>query len=198
MNTKDHALDLALKALESERDKYLEWGDEDGAPDDVHEAITAIKQARSASVQDKCFLCGERIESCASTVCPKATPPAAPVQEPVAQGDAVMNKDKALAKEIGSRTYETVTRDDVFDLAFETGIGLPVKNEFWGVSVECEVYELQEFAELVAEKARREEREACAAPTVPDALTDRDPETAEYREGWNDCRALMLNWRNDQ
>ena len=37
-----------------------------------------------------------------------------------------------------------------------------------------------------------------ATPLVPDALTDRDPETAEYREGWNDCRALMLNWRNDQ
>jgi hypothetical protein len=42
---KDEALKLALEALESERDKYLEWGDEDGAPDDVYEAITAIKQA---------------------------------------------------------------------------------------------------------------------------------------------------------
>jgi len=39
------ALKLALEALESERDKYLEWGDEDGAPEDVYEAITAIKQA---------------------------------------------------------------------------------------------------------------------------------------------------------
>jgi hypothetical protein len=47
---KDKALDLALEVLESERDKYLEWGDEDGAPDDVYEAITAIKQARSAPV----------------------------------------------------------------------------------------------------------------------------------------------------
>ena len=36
-----------------------------------------------------------------------------------------------------------------------------------------------------------------AAP-VPDALTDQDPETPENREGWNDCRVLMLNWRNDQ
>jgi len=50
--TKDEALKLALEALESERDKYLEWGDEDGAPDDVYEAITAIKQARSAPVQE--------------------------------------------------------------------------------------------------------------------------------------------------
>jgi hypothetical protein len=46
--TKDEALDLALEVLESERDKYLEWGDEDGAPEDVYDAITAIKQARSA------------------------------------------------------------------------------------------------------------------------------------------------------
>lgn len=34
---------------------------------------------------------------------------------------------------------------------------------------------------------------------IPDALTDQDPhETPEYRAGWNDCRALMLNWRNNQ
>ncbi len=52
MNKQTEALKLALEALESERDKYLEWGDEDGAPDDVYEAITAIKQARSAPVQD--------------------------------------------------------------------------------------------------------------------------------------------------
>ena len=45
--TKDEALDLALEVLESERDKYLEWGDEDGAPEDVYDAITAIKQARA-------------------------------------------------------------------------------------------------------------------------------------------------------
>ena len=35
----------ALEALESERDKYVEWGDEDGAPEDVYEAITALRQA---------------------------------------------------------------------------------------------------------------------------------------------------------
>jgi hypothetical protein len=52
-------------------------------------------------------------------------------------------------------------------------------------------------ADAIADE-RSVEREACSAPTVPDALTDRDPETPEYREGWNDCRALMLNWRNSQ
>ena len=45
MTHTNEVLKLALEALESERDKYLDWGDEDGAPDDVYEAITAIKQA---------------------------------------------------------------------------------------------------------------------------------------------------------
>jgi hypothetical protein len=49
------SLKLALEALESERDKYLEWGDEDGAPDDVYEAITAIKEALAAPAQE--FVC---------------------------------------------------------------------------------------------------------------------------------------------
>jgi hypothetical protein len=79
---KDEALDLALETLEA----LNKHGDiacvvtperEFRLP----EVITAIKQARSAPVQDKCFLCGERVESCTSTVCPKATPPAAPVQD---------------------------------------------------------------------------------------------------------------------
>jgi predicted RNA-binding Zn-ribbon protein involved in translation (DUF1610 family)/DNA-directed RNA polymerase subunit RPC12/RpoP len=35
----------ALEALESERDKYLEWGDKDGAPEDVYEAITTLRTA---------------------------------------------------------------------------------------------------------------------------------------------------------
>jgi hypothetical protein len=34
------------------------------------------------AVQEKCFLCGERVDSCASDVCPKSAQPA--VQEPVA------------------------------------------------------------------------------------------------------------------
>jgi hypothetical protein len=82
------ALDLALEVLESERDKYLEWGDEDGAPEDVYDAITAIKQARSAPVQEPnewltgCPECGmDSGCDCDSGIW---NPPAAPVQEPVA------------------------------------------------------------------------------------------------------------------
>jgi hypothetical protein len=37
------AVKQAMEALESERDKYLEWGDKDGAPEDVYEAITALQ-----------------------------------------------------------------------------------------------------------------------------------------------------------
>lgn len=36
---------------------------------------------------------------------------------------------------------------------------------------------------------------AMAQPTVPDALTIADKESADYHEGWNDCRALMLEMR---
>jgi hypothetical protein len=34
-----------------------------------------------------------------------------------------------------------------------------------------------------------------ARPTVPDALTIADKNSADYHEGWNDCRALMLEMR---
>jgi hypothetical protein len=56
-----------LEVLESERDKYLAWGDEDGAPDDVYEAITAIKQARLAPVQEP-VAWGWRYDSCGHAV----------------------------------------------------------------------------------------------------------------------------------
>jgi len=39
------AMKQALDVLESERDKYLEWGHGDGAPEDVYEAITALQTA---------------------------------------------------------------------------------------------------------------------------------------------------------
>ena len=42
--TKDEALKLALEALEAERDIYRE-NDEDGAPEYILEAITAIEEA---------------------------------------------------------------------------------------------------------------------------------------------------------
>ena len=47
------AVKQALEVLESERDKYLEWGDEDGAPEDVYEAITALQSIISQDALDK-------------------------------------------------------------------------------------------------------------------------------------------------
>ena len=47
------AMKQALEALESERDKYLGWGDEDGAPENIYEAITSLRQAiEQAEKQD--------------------------------------------------------------------------------------------------------------------------------------------------
>jgi hypothetical protein len=37
--------------------------------------IKRLKAAQPAPVQEKCFLCGERVDSCASDVCPKAAQP---------------------------------------------------------------------------------------------------------------------------
>ena len=39
------AMKLALKALKDERDKYLEYSHEDGAPEYIYEAITALEFA---------------------------------------------------------------------------------------------------------------------------------------------------------
>jgi hypothetical protein len=43
--TDREAMKQALEALETERDKYMEWGDEDGAPEEVYDAITALRTA---------------------------------------------------------------------------------------------------------------------------------------------------------
>ena len=47
------AVKQAVEVLESERDKYLEWGDEDGAPEDVYEAITALQSIISQDALHK-------------------------------------------------------------------------------------------------------------------------------------------------
>jgi len=39
------AMKLALEALETERDNYQDWDKEDGAPEYIHEAITALREA---------------------------------------------------------------------------------------------------------------------------------------------------------
>lgn len=36
------------------------------------------------------------------------------------------------------------------------------------------------------------------APVVPDVMTTTEGEHPEYVQGWNDCRQLMLQTRNNQ
>jgi hypothetical protein len=63
------------------------------------------------------------------------------------------------------------------------------------------IYHLRQFGDVTKEQLDRYMETGDINPQpapVPDALTDQDPETPEYKEGWNDCRAFMLNWRNNQ
>ena len=45
VSAKDSAMRLALEALEQERENYQNWDKEDGAPEYIHEAITALREA---------------------------------------------------------------------------------------------------------------------------------------------------------
>ena len=45
MTKQTEALKLALDALEAERVNYQDWDKEDGAPEYIHEAITALQEA---------------------------------------------------------------------------------------------------------------------------------------------------------
>ena len=45
--TKDEAMRMALEALETERENYQDWDKKDGAPEYIHEAITALREARA-------------------------------------------------------------------------------------------------------------------------------------------------------
>lgn len=41
-------------------------------------------------------------------------------------------------------------------------------------------------------------RKALSASVVPDVMTTAEGEHPEYVQGWNDCRQLMLQTRNNQ
>lgn len=132
--TKDKALDLALEVLESATPKYTRQRKDQrtlgGTLDywklEQHQrlkAITAIKQARSA-----------------------------PVQEPVALViDGVLVKSSLPEKYTG-HLYTT-----------PPNVATPL-----------------------------------AAPVVPDVMTTAEGEHPEYVQGWNDCRQLMLQTRNNK
>ena len=85
-------------------------------------------------------------------------------------------------------TEEAISTERALDLALEA---LEKTGNIAGVAHD------REQAAITAIKQVRS-APYVASPLVPDALTDQDPETPEYKEGWNDCRAFMLNWRNSQ
>jgi hypothetical protein len=85
--TKDEALDLALNALLWANIEINDWRDDAHGykPEDqpqIMEAIAAIKQARSAPVQEP-VACGydETTGNCTNNPCCYTTPPAAPVPD---------------------------------------------------------------------------------------------------------------------
>ena len=52
---KDEALKLALEALETERDNYQDWDKEDGAPEYIYEAITALREALAEQPEEDLY-----------------------------------------------------------------------------------------------------------------------------------------------
>jgi hypothetical protein len=137
------------------------------------------------------------------------TPPTAPVQEPVGvfrEDDDIGHVDlmphQQMKLKDGDLVYAAPPKAPV--QSAERGepvawIFKPNRELLWPNEVERKnPLELNEYAPLYTTPPGGRQSEDCltAAP-VPDALTDQDPETPEYREGWNDCRAFMLNWGNN-
>ena len=50
-------IELALEALETERENYQDWDKEDGAPEYIYEAITAMKELLAQPEQEPCEYC---------------------------------------------------------------------------------------------------------------------------------------------
>ena len=80
------------------------------------------------------------------------------------------------------REWVGLTDEEVSEIIDEE-IGF---NSCWGPE--------EAFARAI--EAKLKEKNATAQPAVPDAIHHTDTsETLEYIQGWNDCRALMLEMR---
>jgi hypothetical protein len=210
--TKDEVLDLALEALELNNDEWKSLADSGdcgywNAEDQDHykqtnEAITAIKQARSAPVHS-----AERGEPVAwrwknngedkwlneyvyldrgGPDCPEeceplyTTPPAEPVQKrPQNCGtsycsciECVMEPAPSVATLLVQEPVAWMYKDKYGNLNQSSSPTVPPDS--------FPVYT------------------TLPAPVVPDVLTTAEGEHPEYVQGWNDCRQLMLQTRNNR
>jgi hypothetical protein len=74
----DNARELGLSYEPAPVQEGRDWSLLDATQESLREHMAEIKRlkaAQPAPVQEKCFLCGERVDSCASDVCPKAPQP---------------------------------------------------------------------------------------------------------------------------
>jgi hypothetical protein len=208
MNTKDkaisgnvsteRALDLALEALEMAHEleegygvNFKKYGLE--VDKDIRAkyatAIAAIKQARSAP-----YVASPRVQEPAAWMDVDENGAMSSLRywsEPDNRHEAALYTTPPG----GRQSEDCLTAAPVQGPAFyrhEDGhLMTPDRAKFLG-------FDLDDLQALYTTPPGGRQSEDCltAAP-VPDALTDQDPETPEYREGWNDCRAFMLNWGNN-
>ena len=161
-------------------------------------AITAIKQALAAPVQDasKQFHEWAVSEHATLTTAPPAHP--APVQEQVAveleriaQEPPVNGNNLAQARVLmaaqrirnttppaAKRQWVRLSEDDIDEI---------FNNH--------PTYQLDHFVFAEDVMSKYEEKNAAAQLVVPDFLNAKD-ENPAYAAGWNDCRAEMLKWRS--
>jgi len=179
--TKDTALDLSLEALEKLKRAFfkrastaeeIEQGCDRGYEDYEAEfvepalqAITAIKQARSA-----------------------------PVQEPASWMEMVVANlvregvNKHKARELAEHFYTTLPTAQPSPVQ-PVGTYGEIFSAMWlllrsGTQRDQQIYEEMKDKPLYTTPP--------AQPAVPDAFGTREGEHPQYIQGWNDCRAEML------
>jgi hypothetical protein len=204
--TKDEALKLALEALTVLLD---EWTPARQAQLKGMEAVTAIKQAIAAPVQEPVGeVCGyyERGFDAEKTRYGKlynqdlplgiklyTTPPAqpAPVQEPVVIPDC--GEAGHAEGACGNREcLPSFRRNTTPPAAQRQWVGL-TDEELKDIELGCHKTLFGKVEAMQKVEAKLKEKNAAAQPAVPDAIHHTDlSESLEYIQGWNECRQAML------